>query len=358
MNRRSFLLSTTAASTAFALAAKANPVAPLPNALPRWRGFNLLEKFIAGGSGPEPEGPFKERDFDWIARWGFNFIRLPMSYRCWASGDPSTWMNLNEVKLKDVDQAVAWGKKHGLHVNLNLHRIPGYCVNPPAEPLSLWTDDRALEAAVFHWKHLAQRYKGRPNTEVSFDLINEPANVDEASYTRVVKALVAGIHAVDPQRLIIADGLQYGTQPVPSLAGVVGGQSTRGYLPMSVSHYKASWVNIKDWQAPAWPMAWMGATWDSDMLKKVNIEPWQALQRKGVGVHVGEWGCFNKTPHDVALAWMESNLKLWQEAGWGWSLWNFRGSFGILNSDRPDVNYKNHQGQQLDADMLALLRRY
>jgi endoglucanase len=32
---------------------------------------------------------------------------------------------------------------------------------------------------------------------------------------------------------------------------------------------------------------------------------------------VGEWGCYNKTPHDVVLAWMADDLSLWKEAGWG-----------------------------------------
>lgn len=356
MNRRTFLLSSVAAGALLSQPALATP-SPLPNALPRWRGFNLLEKFVAN-NGSTPAGAYREQDFDWIANWGFNFVRLPMSYRCWASGDPATWTNLNEASLKEVDQAVEFGRQHGIHVNLNLHRIPGYCVNPPAEPLNLWTDERALEAAVFHWAHLAQRYKGRPNTEVSFDLINEPANVEADAYIRVVKALVAGIRAVDPDRLIIADGLQYGTIPVPGLSGVVGGQSTRGYLPMSVSHYQANWVKVDRWDTPAWPMQWAGTLWNTDKLRAANIIPWQALQRQGVGVHVGEWGCYNKTPHDVALAWMEDNLKLWREAGWGWSLWNFRGSFGILDSDRPDVRYKAYKGHRLDARMLKLLRRY
>ena len=331
---------------------------PKPGKLPRWRGFNLLEKFVAGKTGPEPAGPYQERDFEMIANWGFNFVRLPMSYHCWATPDPAHWTELNEKVLREVDQAVDFGKQHKLHVNLNLHRVPGYCVNPPAEPLSLWTDERALEAAVFHWKHLAERYKGRPNREVSFDLINEP-NTDEASYVRVVTALVNGIRAVDPDRLIIADGLQYGNQPVTKLATLKLAESTRGYLPMNVSHYKAEWVPmLKDVPPPTWPATWMNITWDADTLRRIAIEPWQKLQQQGVGVHVGEWGCYNKTPHDVALRWMEDQLKLWKAAGWGWSLWNFRGSFGILNSGRADVAYQEYEGMKLDAQMLALLRKY
>ena len=331
---------------------------PKPDKLPLWRGFNLLEKFVAGTTGPEPAGPYKERDFAMIAEWGFNFVRLPMSYHCWATPDPARWTEMDEKVLREVDQAVAFGKQYNLHVNLNMHRVPGYCVNPPAEPLNLWTDERALEAAVFHWKHLARRYKGRPNREVTFDLINEP-NTDEASYIRVVRALVEGIRSVDPNRLIIADGLQYGNQPVPKLAGLKLAQSTRGYLPMSVSHYKAEWTPMfRDLPPPTWPATWMNVNWNAETLRKFAIEPWQKLQAQGVGVHVGEWGCYNKTPHDIALRWMEDQLKLWKDAGWGWSLWNFRGAFGILNSDRSDVVYKNYKGLKLDEKMLALLRSY
>lgn len=363
MHRRTFLQTSVVAAAAVSQLDMAHSVkAPLPDPtparLPRWRGFNLLEKFVAGTTGPEPAGPYKEQDFAMIANWGFNFVRLPMSYRCWTPADPARWTELDETVLREVDQAVEFGKRYNLHVNLNLHRVPGYCVNPPAEPLKLWTDDRALEAAVFQWKHLAQRYKGRPNREVSFDLINEP-NTDEAAYVRVITALVEGIRSVDPDRLIIADGLQYGTRPVVALASLKLGQSTRGYLPMNVSHYKAEWVQLpKDSSPPTWPANWMGVTWNAQMLQNIAIAPWQKLEKQGVGVHVGEWGCYNKTPHDVALLWMEDQLKLWQKAGWGWSLWNFRGAFGILNSYRTDISYKDYKGMKLDEKMLALLRRY
>ncbi|WP_019987354.1 glycoside hydrolase family 5 protein [Rudanella lutea] len=352
MNRRTFLLATTAAGAFSQIKAQ-----PLPNPLPRWRGFNLLEKFVAREGGSGRRGAYRESDFEWMANWGFDFVRLPMSYRCWAPGDPAHWTELNETVLKEVDAAVRLGKQYNLHVNLNLHRIPGYCVNPPAEALNLWTDDRALEAAVFHWKHLAERYKGIPNAEVSFDLINEPANVSEAAYVRVVRALVEGIRSVDRERLIIADGLQYGTLPVFGLAGTGLGQSTRGYAPMVVSHYGANWVQgSTDWAVPTWPAK--GSNGSAEALRRNMIEPWQKLQAQGVGIHVGEWGCYNRTPHEVALAWMEDQLKLWQAAGWGWSLWNLRGAFGILNSDRPDVAYKDFKGARLDEKMLELLRRY
>jgi endoglucanase len=364
VTRRQFLFATGACAANCAMAALAaesgGPSAqvktlPSPNAsrLPRWRGFNLLERFTRRSDG---NPPFREADFEWIAELGFDFVRLPMSYLCWS--DPNDWLKLREDELKHIDQAVEFGRKYRVHVNLNFHRAPGYCVNPPKEPLDLWSDEKAVEACAFHWAHFAKRYRGIPNSLVTFDLLNEPADIPEATYARVVKRLVDAIRAEDPNRLIIADGLKWGTKPVPSLADLRVAQSTRGYGPSRISHWKANWVRGSDqWPEPTWPLKIKdGDVWDKERLRQEYIEPWQALERQGVGVHVGEWGAFQHTPHPVVLAWMRDWLALWKQAGWGWALWNFRGSFGILDSNRSDVAYENWRGHKLDRPMLELIQ--
>lgn len=357
MKRREFVRITAAATlaattTPSVLWGADRPPAPTAKKLPRWRGFNLLEKFVARRDG---NPPFRESDFALLVEWGFDFVRLPMSYHCWAS--PEEPMKFREAELKHLDEAVELGRKHKVHVNLNLHRAPGYCVNPPKEPLDLWTDEKALEACAFHWAHFARQFKGVPNDRVSFDLLNEPANVKAETYVRVVTRMVEAIRAEDPQRLIIADGLQWGRNPVPGLASLGLGQSTRGYDPMEISHFKANWVGGSDkWAIPTWPLRKGDRTIDKESLRRERIAPWQELERKGVGVHVGEWGAHNLTPHDVALAWMRDQLALWKEAGWGWALWNLRGSFGVLDSNRSDVKYEEFQGHKLDREMLKVLQ--
>ena len=53
---------------------------------------------------------------------------------------------------------------------------------------------------------------------------------------------------------------------------------------------------------------------------------------------------------------MRDGLELWKEAGWGWALWNFRGSFGVLDTRRRDVVYEDFKCHKLDRKMLGLLR--
>lgn len=322
--------------------------------LPRWRGFNLLEKFQTQW---EPAKPFLESDFDMLKGWGFDFVRLPMDYRAWTKS-PGEYI---EAQLKEIDEAVKWGRAKGVHVNICMHRAPGYCVNPPAEKLDLWADgmdgDLARQQFAEQWQMFAERYRGLPSSQVSFDLVNEPGDIPVEKYVRAVSAAVIAIRQADPNRLVIADGLYWGNHPVPELAPLKIAQSTRGYAPMQISHYKASWMHGSDtWPAPDWPLTTSGGM-DRAKLQREQIDPWRKLAAMGVGIHVGEWGAFNKTPHDVALAWMRDQLSLWKTAGWGWSLWNLRGAFGVLDSDRADVVYEDFQGHKLDRKMLEVLRQ-
>jgi endoglucanase len=345
MNRREFL-----AVAATSMAAASLPAAAPPPTL--WKGFNLLEKFDANKN-----RPFLEWDFRVMKAWGFNFVRLPMSYLCWTTKDD--WTKVDERRLEDVDQAIGWGKQYGVHVNLNFHRAPGYCVNPPKEPRNLFVDGDALDACAHHWAVFARRYRSIPNSELSFNLLNEPgADVTEAAYAKVVRRLVGAIREVTPDRRVFIDGMKWATEPVMSVADLELVQSTRGYAPMQVSHYQASWIGGSDkWAVPTWPLTHDKQTWDKERMKRKYLA-FQPLRDRGHLVHVGEWGAHNRTPHDVVLAWMTDLLDVWKELGLGYSLWNLRGSFGVFDSGRKDVAYETFEGRKLDRKMIDLLRRY
>jgi hypothetical protein len=85
---------------------------------------------------------------------------------------------------------------------------------------------------------------------------------------------------------------------------------------------------------------------------------WEQAARDGHFVMVGEFGAYQYTPHGIVLDWMEDYLKIWKESQISWALWNFSGSFGILDSNRRDVVYEDFHGHKLDRQMLDLLQRY
>ncbi|EMI45089.1 glycoside hydrolase family protein [Rhodopirellula sp. SWK7] len=487
---------------------------PAWDQLPRWRGFNLLEKFHLDWS----NGPFLESDFQMISDLGFNFVRLPMDYRVWIqNGD---WNRFDEKTFREIDQAIAWGKKYSIHVCINFHRAPGFTVASPPEKTNLWTDPVTQQVCAKHWGEFARRYQNVSNRNLSFNLFNEPADIDESAYVAVVKKIADAIRQHDPKRLIICDGMQWGQQPVAGLRDLHVAQATRGYAPIQITHYRANWMKGSDqFPIPTWPRIvadgtlysptkndipinargplqitshwteetplrlrvgtvssdntlvvradgrtvfeksfapgpgdgewrsseyskqwqsykaiynrsyettipagtrsveiantkgdWLSLTeigighrnakgyqretivrfrnrWasppssltyhtikpsddssrphftgaeqeDRQWLWDEGVAAWVDASQSGTGVLVGEFGCYHRTPHDVTLAWMEDNLANWQRAGIGWALWNLRGSFGVLDSERSDVKYERYRGHKLDRKMLNLLQRY
>jgi hypothetical protein len=87
-------------------------------------------------------------------------------------------------------------------------------------------------------------------------------------------------------------------------------------------------------------------------------QPWIELAKSGTGVHCGECGCWNKTPHQVFLAWFQDVLDILTSNEIGYALWNFRGDFGVLDSRREDVDYQDWYGHKLDGKLLDLLKRH
>ncbi|NIR02161.1 MAG: endoglucanase, partial [Gemmatimonadales bacterium] len=102
---------------------------------------------------------------------------------------------------------------------------------------------------------------------------------------------------------------------------------------------------------------WDGISWDREALEK-HCQPWFELADQGVWVHCGEMGVYNKTPHAPALAWLRDVLEMLGARNIGFAVWNFRGPFGVLDSDRADVEYEDFHGHKLDRKMLSLLREF
>ena len=89
-----------------------------------------------------------------------------------------------------------------------------------------------------------------------------------------------------------------------------------------------------------------------------SLKVWDETIAKDIFAYVGEFGVWRATPHETALAFMEDVLSVWKERNLGWALWELRGSFGVMDSERTDVEYEDFNGHKLDRRMLELLQRY
>ena len=413
-SRRTVLKSLTAAAAATVIPSGAERLAALVQSVPApkgppspspvrttnpaWYGFNLLEYFSTDPDWMKyfpykDDGLFLEDDFRWIRDWGFNWVRLPMDYRFWTGPD---LFAIDEKKIEPIDRAVRLGEKYGVHVNLCLHRAPGECIldgldetvtgiHVTKEKTSVYDDPKTLDAFVHQWSYFAQRYKGISSERLSFNLVNEPLvlptpaeqkelehtkpedsfNSDivrrqAKDYSRVAKAAVDSIRKQDPERWIITDGYPGAGAPIPDLIDTGIMQSCHTYNPVELTHYRCEWARgfvSSSTPLPTWPLKDGSGKVICDRQTLVKtFQSWGEIAQKGVRIHFGEMGCYKHTSANVVLAWFDDTLDVLRDLHSGWALWNFRGPFGVLDTERPGTKYEDWRGHQLDRALLNLLQ--
>ena len=89
---------------------------------------------------------------------------------------------------------------------------------------------------------------------------------------------------------------------------------------MLISHYEASWVYgngpmYYPKEKLSWPLNENGKIYDKEWLRQTLKRNWMPWIEAGGDVHIGEFGCHNRTPHDVALAWLKDQFELFDENG-------------------------------------------
>ena len=299
-----------------------------------------------------------------------------MDYRFWT--DPNDLLKINEKMVERIDRAIRLGEKYGVHVNLGLHRAPGFCIldgmdekatgiHVTREQRSLYSDQATFDAFVHQWSYFALRYRGISNGKLSFNLLNEPVDAIGApghgagikNYVRAARAAVAGIRGADPKRLIVTDGYDAGRTPIPDLFDTGILQSGHDYSPIQLTHYRCVWARPQSdtWPPPSWPLQDKDGKIIADRRTVAEqYRPWGELAQHGIPIHFGEMGCNRLTPPEVVYAWTSDTLDMVNQLHSGWAFWNFRGVAGVLDTGRPGTDFKDFHGHQLDFKMLKLLQ--
>lgn len=323
----------------------------------RHYGFNFQWMLVEPGERPLPADVAA---LDFLARSGLNFVRIPTNYQVWTTA--FDYLHPDESVFESIDDYLEACRARRIHLSLNLHRAPGYCITrQDLERDNLWLDEVAQDGFVFLWEGFARRYLGVPGDDLGFDLINEPPALGLNGFTRekhaaLVRRTVAAIRDIDPSRPIAIDGLDGGNLAMPELADLAVTHSGRGYQPYPVSHWGAEWwQGWRDGDAPRYPgVLYAGARWGLPELRAF-YEPWRAVERSGATIHIGEFGCYNKTPNADALRWFGDLFGLFREFGWGYAMWQFEGPFGIVGHGRSGARIEQRDGYAVDVDLLELM---
>jgi aryl-phospho-beta-D-glucosidase BglC (GH1 family) len=158
------------------------------------------------------ENYITRKDIDFIAKSGFNTIRIPFHYKLFVEG--------NDEGFALVDRVVQWAKADHLYVILDMHCAPGGQTGANIDDSWgypwLYEDEVSQRQAADIWKRIAEHYRNDA-TVLGYDLLNEPIphyprlQIYNSKLEPIYKKLVAAVRAVDAHHVVILGGAQWDT---------------------------------------------------------------------------------------------------------------------------------------------------
>lgn len=217
------------------------------------RGLNIIDLC---GPGWYPPEKFQPAEFALLQQHGFNHVRLLVDSHFFTQQDnPRTF---DPDRAKKLDEGIQLARKHQLHTTLALFSVPGFSVNQQNQAPSLWNDPALQKTFISLWQTLAKRYRDIPNSQLSFNLINEnPWSLLPQKYTTLMARAIEAIREISPERPIIIDGLKSGREPIKEFINIPHLiQSAHFYEPFELTHHQADWLSDSPRFPPAttWPL--------------------------------------------------------------------------------------------------------
>jgi endoglucanase len=143
-----------------------------------------------------------ESDFGRVRAMGMNAIRFYMYYGTFE--DDAHPYVYKDAGWEWLDHNVAWARRHGVYLVLNMHVPPGG-FQSMGEGRGLWEVPANQDRLVALWRAIAARYAREPMV-AAYDLLNEPGVPESKEQWRALAArIVRAIREVDAQHMVVIE---------------------------------------------------------------------------------------------------------------------------------------------------------
>ena len=267
---------------------------------------------------------FRESDVTFLAENGFNFLRLFFGFDTLRFPDyPEDGRLINENELKELDQLIAWGMEHGVHIHISMGFYLDENGNCKQDDSSNMMPENDAEWSIVsdYWTMLARRYKGIPSKYLTFDLSNEiqPSGDDFDYQAENFGEMVSAIRSEDSERVLLHS---FAGEPdsawldyTASLGIAVG---CHPYYPINIATGDTG-AGSGSYFEPGWPMpvlpAWQISTLNAPLTLQGEISG------ASLSIHVGKSGPnaqLEVLADGVSIQTLDMPEALWEENGECW----------------------------------------
>ncbi len=319
---------------------------------PIQRGTNIAHWLSQSDRrGEERAAFFQQKDVEYLAELGFDHIRIPID-------EEQMWDTNNNKETAAFDllhNAINWSREAGLKVIVDLHILRSHHFN--RDEKLLWTDSTAQEGFFQCWRDLSAELQKYPNDLVAYELMNEPVADDPEDWNQLVARLIKIIRENEPERTIVVGSNRWQHADTFDELKVPGNDeniilSYHFYSPFLLTHYKASWTDLKDYGGPvSYPGALVteeelsglspqdrqiaegrNGVYNIDTLEHMMQEAIDVAAQQGLNLYCGEWGTVAEAPEEDRLRWYADMQQIFEQNNIANANWNYKsGNFGIVD---------------------------
>jgi endoglucanase len=307
-----------------------------------------------------------QRDIELIKQMGFDHVRLsidPEVFECLLNGRTCEAIQILDgivSKCLTLDLAVIVD----VHPNSEFKR-------------ALATGDPAVERLAALWKKVGLHFNSTDSDRVFFEIMNEPEMRDPYRWAAVQHKVLLAIRSVAPLNTVIVSGARWSDiedlvvmEPFAESNLIY---NFHYYEPHIFTHQGATWGeyfwgDLRKIPYPSSPegirvaMRSIDDEFERWQLTKYGLEKWDRERVNGEVAFAAEWAHVHKVPlicnefgvyrnfsDDTSRAlWLSDVRRALENNGVGWTMWDYRGGFGVVTMDtngaRPDATVLNALG--------------
>lgn len=293
-----------------------------------------------------------ETDFDRIAGWGLDHVRMPFDYNVIMT-DGGEFI---ESGFKYITFCVDECEKRGLNVVLDLHKTAGF-VFDNTDCFDFFDSEPLQDLFVKLWIEMTHRYGKRKN--VVFELLNEVT--DEAvaeKWNKIAARTIGEIRKLNNDIRIIIGGIHndsiYGLTLLkkPAFDNIVF--TFHCYEPLLFTHQKAYWVpEMPSDYSIEYPVSEKKALEESKRLfvnkycdgltasdaplsaeffERMFKEACEIAEKNDVPLYCGEYGVIDRADTKSTLNWYRDIHAAFEKMGIARSAWNYKNKdYGLVD---------------------------
>jgi endoglucanase len=315
------------------------------------QGINLGNRLEAPNEG-DWGGKVLASDFPFIAKRGFDHVRIPMKWS--GHAQTSAPYTIDSAFFTRIDTVLDQALAANLAVIVDMHAYDEMASDPGGQ----------RQRFLGLWSQIASRYRDRPDT-VAFELLNEPNSQLDGSWNDLAAAAISTVRATNPRRLLIVDAVfwadpsKLASLMLPNDANLL--VAVHLYEPKLFSMQGKSWMGPEYMTTgvifpgpPASPItpvaAATAASWAKRWFDDYNTLPaatnpsgpatitaqvaYLTTYREAQGrtVYNGEWGPQDGGAMDSRVRLVTEVRKQCEQAGIGWAIWDDPVNMNLFDS--------------------------